>query len=336
MKIAVYSRQKDHMSLRIYRENVVAQLEGQGVTIIPFAENEAIPDGCDLLWDPGLGMRRVSNRFRGGTTPLIVTMHGLRAFSLPLHDAVADWKSGLKEQVKKARIAHGWRWMRRRVAAIITVSEFGADDTAVSLNLPRSLIYPIHHGVDHQIFTSNGAIVGGERPYFFIVSVYDQPRKNIQRLLAAYEGLTEDNRPDLVIKLTNYPSQKIDIPSVRIIGERIAAEELAQWYRGALGFVFPSLYENFGMPIIEAMACGCPVITSNVTACPEVAGDAALLVDPRSVDSIREAMARLSADDVLRQDLREKGLARAAQFTWGKSAQEHLDMFQQVVKKGTM
>ncbi len=95
--------------------------------------------------------------------------------------------------------------------------------------------------------------------------------------------------------------------------------------------MFPSLHETFGLPILEAMACGCPVITSDVGACPEVAGDSALFVNPRSVDDITNAMKRLIEDDSLRQLLRQKGLARSQQFTWRKSADEHLKIFEKAV-----
>lgn len=96
--------------------------------------------------------------------------------------------------------------------------------------------------------------------------------------------------------------------------------------------MFPSLHETFGMPILEAMACGCPVITSNVTACPEVAGDAALLVNPRSVDEIANAMRRLMEEQELRETLWERGLKRALQFTWRKSAKKHLEVFEKVLE----
>mgnify|MGYP000966133241 FL=1 len=89
---------------------------------------------------------------------------------------------------------------------------------------------------------------------------------------------------------------------------------------GALAFVFPSLYEGFGMPVLEAMACGAPVLAANTSSLPEVAGDAALLVNPEDVAAITAGMARLLNDAALRADLRARGLARAAQFTWQRSA----------------
>jgi glycosyltransferase involved in cell wall biosynthesis len=95
---------------------------------------------------------------------------------------------------------------------------------------------------------------------------------------------------------------------------------------GALGFVFPSLYEGFGMPLLEAMACGAPVLASDSSSLPEVAGDAALLVDPTNVAAIAAGLARLANDVALRADLRARGLARAAQFTWEQCAARTLEV----------
>jgi glycosyltransferase involved in cell wall biosynthesis len=91
-------------------------------------------------------------------------------------------------------------------------------------------------------------------------------------------------------------------------------------YSMARALVFPSRYESFGIPIVEAMACGCPVITATTSACPEVAGGAALLVDPDDVDGLASAMERVSLDDALAEDLRRRGLSRAAAFSWSESA----------------
>jgi glycosyltransferase involved in cell wall biosynthesis len=95
---------------------------------------------------------------------------------------------------------------------------------------------------------------------------------------------------------------------------------LPSLYRSAEALVFPSLYEGFGLPLLEAMACGTPVVTANVTAMPEIAGDAAVLVDPTSVEQIADAIRQIASDTSLRGRLREKGLTRAAQFSWARTA----------------
>ena len=167
-------------------------------------------------------------------------------------------------------------------------------------------------------------------PFFLHVSQY-QPVKNIHAIITAYDQLPLSDKPHLLIVAPGFPNCSIPA-GVNLIVNPVSGEELAKLYRTALAFVFPSLRETFGMPILEAMACGCPVITSNVTACPEVAGDAALLVDPRSVSDLMGAMRHLAEDASLRADLRHRSLARAKQFTWRRSAEQHLEVFENVLR----
>ena len=107
----------------------------------------------------------------------------------------------------------------------------------------------------------------------------------------------------------------------------IAEEDLPDLYRGATFFVFPSLYEGFGLPVIEAMGCGVPVLASNVSAIPEVAGKAALLVDPCDIEHLAEAMGALLHNESLRERLRQQGLLRVQRFSWETTAQKTLDLY---------
>ena len=110
----------------------------------------------------------------------------------------------------------------------------------------------------------------------------------------------------------------------------IPGEELADFYRQAEVFVYPSLYEGFGLPVLEAMACGVPVITSNVSAMPEVVGDAAILVEPNNIKDLAASIERVLADTALRQSLMEKGLRRSQLFSWKKAACDTLDLYRKV------
>jgi len=164
------------------------------------------------------------------------------------------------------------------------------------------------------------------------VSSY-QRKKNVERILAAYESLPAAGRPDLVLVLPGAPKPLGGRPGVTLIDSGLTPKELAPWYRGALAFLFPSLHETFGMPILEAMACGCPVLTSNTTACPETAGRAAYLVDPRDDAALREGMQRLLSDESLRVRLAGEGVDHAAGFRWQTCADRHLDVFRQVAEE---
>lgn len=114
------------------------------------------------------------------------------------------------------------------------------------------------------------------------------------------------------------------------IVNNIPDEELPYFYSGATALLLPSLYEGFGMPAIEAMACGTPVIAANACSLPEVVGDAALLVDPYSINSIVEGIQRILSDDNLREDLAIRGLKRSRLFSWEKTARETLKLYQEV------
>ncbi|NLF39094.1 glycosyltransferase family 4 protein, partial [bacterium] len=170
------------------------------------------------------------------------------------------------------------------------------------------------------------------QPYFLHVSEY-QPKKNVERMLEAYGSLPVETRHDFIAIVPRYSGPAVRLPGVTLIAGRQPAAVLAQYYRGATAFIFASLHESFGMPIIEAMACGCPVITSNQTACAEVAADAAVLVDPRSVEAIAGALDALQKDAERREELRARGLEHAARFSWRASAVQHAAVFTSAMRK---
>jgi glycosyltransferase involved in cell wall biosynthesis len=331
MKVALLNRHQEHFSLRIYRENIVQELCELGIQVAFFTESGPIPRKCDLVWDPGLGMRGIPGILRKTDFPVICTIHGLRAFYLPISELAKSLKELIYEYFMKLKVTRDWSWFYKKVSAVIAVSEFGAMEIVNAFKLPHDIIYSIHHGVDHSIFKPYEEKQNLGYPYLLHISSY-HPKKNVDRVFAAYTILPESRRPDLIAILPGYHSNT-NIKNIKIIRDGLLPTELAKWYRSALGFVFPSLHETFGMPILEAMACGCPVITSHNTGCAEIAGDAALLVNPRSVDDISDKMKHLIGDEALRKSLRQKGMIRAQKFTWKKSAEEHLKVFEKVLKE---
>ena len=176
--------------------------------------------------------------------------------------------------------------------------------------------------------------------YFLYVGTV-QPRKNLVRLIEAFARIAQATDGNLQSAICNlqlviagkrgWLTDSIERRVAELgIAERVrftgyvADEDLPALLSGALAFVFPSLYEGFGMPVLEAMACGAPVLASATSALPEVAGDAALLIDPEDTAAIAHGLERLAGDADLRADLRARGLVRAAQFTWERCAEETL------------
>jgi glycosyltransferase involved in cell wall biosynthesis len=167
-----------------------------------------------------------------------------------------------------------------------------------------------------------------------------QPRKNLERLIAAYAMLAKERDiPPLVLvgKKAWLFGDSIDAAVKHGVADRVIftgfvpEEDLAALYSAATIFVYPSFFEGFGLPPLEAMQCGTPVITGDRTSLPEVVGDAGIMVDPFDVDAIAGAMRRLLMDEQLRSDLSRHGIERAMTFSWEKAARETLDVFKKVM-----
>jgi glycosyltransferase involved in cell wall biosynthesis len=329
LRVAVVTRSEEPLSFRNYRERVLAALAPGALEARPVPPEGPVPEQADLLWDPGLGMGRAPRLLGRSPVPVVATLHGLRHFSLPAAELAAGALERAQVALARLRRRREWRRLAGRVARVVAVSHWGAGEIERALGIPRERIRAIHHGVAHDVYRPQGERAPHPRPYLLHVSSY-QRKKNLERLVAAHARLHAVERPDLVLVVPDYAGPPLERAGVVLHRRRLAPAELARWYRGALAFAFPSLHETFGMPILEAMACGAPVLTSRATACPEVAGEAALLVDPRSTDEIERALLRLVRDGALRARLRALGLARASHFDWGRCAAEHAALFAEV------
>jgi glycosyltransferase involved in cell wall biosynthesis len=210
-----------------------------------------------------------------------------------------------------------------RAARILTVSEFTRQQIAGWSGVPIEKIVNVGCGVDPS-YRPGDQLYPLEFPYLLCVS-NRKLHKNEFRVVEAFAKAALDSQVHLVFTggatrdLVDWIERQQVSDRVSFVG-LIPEERLPSLYRGARALIFPSLYEGFGLPILEAMACGTPVVTANVTAMPEIAGDAALLVDPASVEQIAAAMQRIVSDSVLRQELQKAGFARAAQFSWATTA----------------
>jgi glycosyltransferase involved in cell wall biosynthesis len=231
-------------------------------------------------------------------------------------------------------------WSVRRATHVVTPSEFTRRDLqarygvashriTVTWNGVRENFHPLTDTEVRSVLTRYGLEPG----FVFSLGRLNR-RKNLGTLLRAHAELRAQGRADLPLviggKLDHggYEFMRAVQDSrrssrVQWIG-LIPDADLPAFYAGATCFVYPSLFEGFGLPLLEAMACGCPVVSSDRTACPEVVGSAGLLVDPEDVTAVATAIARIRDDQVLRADLRDRGLARSRMFTWGESARRTL------------
>jgi glycosyltransferase involved in cell wall biosynthesis len=238
--------------------------------------------------------------------------------------------------------------VRRQADVVIVPSAAAAEDVVRYLNMDRQRITVIPMGCEarFQPLVSAGRMAQLRRRYalperyvLFVGTL--EPRKNIALLLQAFSRLLAE-RPEDDLQLVVAggkgwgdgrliaTTEALNIRRRVIFTGFVEDDDLPDLYRGAQMFVYPSLYEGFGLPVLEAMACGTPVITSNRSSLPEVAGDAALLIDPTRPDDLAAAMSAIMSNAALHEELRWKGLARAKEFTWEAVARKTMDVYRAV------
>jgi len=247
-----------------------------------------------------------------------------------VHDLV-PWRYP-KTLTKKIIATHynRMKWVKKEVDAIIADSQSTKNDLIKIVKIPKRKIYIIYPGIDKKRFylQSEEKINQIKRKYGlsnYILAVSTQePRKNFIRIIKAFKKLKNKNLQLAIAgkygwgeetqKLKNSKTQKL-----KTLGY-VPDEDLAPLYSGAQCFVYPSLYEGFGLPILEAMSCGCPVITSNTSSMPEVAGKAAILINPRKTIEITQAIDKIINSKKLAEKLSKKGIEQAKKFSWEKTA----------------
>jgi alpha-1,3-rhamnosyl/mannosyltransferase len=227
--------------------------------------------------------------------------------------------------------------------ALIAASQATRDDAVRILNLQPEKICVIYHGIAESFFHPAKADPAFRtryrlvKPYLLFVGTIE-PRKNVALLLEAYEGLPASLREEFDLVLAGPAGWSQDemlarlrrpAPGVRYLGY-VSEEHLPGLFASATAFVYPSLYEGFGFPVAQAMAAGTAVITSGISSLPEITGDAAWLVDPRSVTELRTAMQDALTSPARRSRLVELGRAKARRFTWVECARKSLHFFEHV------
>jgi glycosyltransferase involved in cell wall biosynthesis len=249
----------------------------------------------------------------GTSIPFVFTIHDLNHIDVPYNSSM------LKRFYYQHVIFPGIHMAHR----IVTVSEYSKKRILDwSGCVPEKVVVACNGVSDAFKEQGNRALPG--YPYLFCCSNRKE-HKNEARLLYAFKlsGLHKQLKLVFTGFADKASSEKViehGLSDCVVYIGKIEESDLASWYRGAIATVFPSLYEGFGLPVIESMACGTPVVTSCTTSLPEVGGDAALYVDPISLESIAHGIVTVIDDSALREDMKKRGLLRAAEFTWERAA----------------
>ncbi|MDD4156763.1 MAG: glycosyltransferase family 1 protein [Candidatus Cloacimonetes bacterium] len=289
------------------------------------------------------GLKGVGPKLKSVKT--IITVHDIHVLVYPQFAKFKDliyWKYFSPMNIKKAD-------------KIISVSEATKKDLIEKLNIPADTIKVIHESYDSELyhirqdsfqkvvsFLSKKEINITNKKIVLNVNTIS-PRKNVAGVIKAF-NLIASNNSDLILIISGREGWKTNEIYYefrnspyknRIYFIGFTPDDIvADLYNVAEVFVYPSFYEGFGLPILEAQACGCPVITSNVSSMPEIAGDGAILVDPYSVEEISNAMSKIVSHDELRNDLIQKGYNNCKRFSWEKCSIDTLKVYKEVYDEG--
>ncbi len=285
-----------------------AALEG-ALGVSRFRIATRVPRDADTVWHPANGTFFPSSR------PSVVTIHDVAPFRFPSDDA----EKRKREQEPFLRSA-------RTLTRAIAVSEFGRSEIHAMLDVPPALTTVIYHGVERVLRPGPPAVPGNvlaAGSYLLFVGDAGEARKNFGRLYDAYRlAWPHGDGPRLVVAGPRPP--QFD----GVIGlSGLTDDEMTGLYRGAIALVLPATYEAFGMPMIEAMACGTPVVASSGSCLPEIGGNAPFYADPLDAKAWAHALLAVATDADLRARLRTAGLERAAGFDWDRSAESHVGVF---------
>jgi glycosyltransferase involved in cell wall biosynthesis len=269
--------------------------------------------------------------------PTVVSLHDVQHHDLP----------GLFSRAERTYRRFAYDRAARSATLVVTQSTHARERVAELAGVDLERIVVVPSGIDHERFRPEGdddqrKLAGLPLPERFVVYPANAwPHKNHERLIAA---LAAQDDAELGLVLTGNPYGRL--PQLQALAARLGvgdrvrhlgfvpADTVPALYRRALALVFPSLYEGFGTPPAEAMATGTPVASSTRASLAEVCGDAAVTFDPENVESIAAAIARVTGDEALRTELRAKGLANAARFTWSASVDGHLAAYRRAIELG--
>lgn len=273
---------------------------------------------------------------------LVATIHDLAPFRVP---DKYDWKRMLYGRVIARRLAH-------RQDHIIAISQNTANDLATFFHRPTSRTTVVHNGIEHERFFPGSGEIAQRKwaqqrslrsPFFLYVARLEHPGKNHVRLISAFEEFKAATKAAWQLAFAGRDwhgaetihaaiRQSPFVADIHCLGF-VADSDLPELYRAAGAFIYPSLYEGFGLPPLEAMACGCPVIASASGSLGEVLGDAAAIVQPEDIHTVAKQLYIVATDSAVRNRLRAAGLVQAHKFDWAKTAKATLEVYQRAAKQ---
>jgi glycosyltransferase involved in cell wall biosynthesis len=271
--------------------------------------------------------------------PTVLTVHDLIFRHLPEHHkALNRWYLNLAMPLFCRRATH-----------IIAISGQTRRDMMAAYSIPAEKITVVYEAADPRFGSQPAGVVAATRARYRLPERYVlfvgtiEPRKNLARLLAAFERLHAEGLTDclVIVGRRGWLTEDFDAALERcpvkqavLFPGYVPDEDLPAVYAGAQVMAMPSLYEGFGLPILEAMACGAPVACAKASSLPEIAGEAALFYDPSDIDEIGYVLRRLLRDRELQAHLRDAGLRRASEFSWSRAAEETLAVYRQLTRHG--
>lgn len=309
---------------------------------------ETIKNPPDMLFIPAHTLPLMRELFKSKTRT-VVTIHDLGFEYLPNYHQISSL----------LYLNRSTEWAIKWSDALIAVSEATKKDLIEKMHCDTNKIKVVHEGIDLKRFrtkSENNKDIGYIKEANYLMKTYGvggtyilyvgtiQPRKNLERLIEAFSLVSKSlSRQHLQLIIVGKPGwmykdiylspEKYRVDSLVKFLNFISDDDLVKLYRHASVFCLPSLFEGFGLPILEAMASGCPVVTSNFGSLSEIAGDTALLVDPLSSISISSAVEKILTNDTLRSSLIIKGKQLAKQFTWEKTAKKTIEVFEDTFQR---
>jgi glycosyltransferase involved in cell wall biosynthesis len=270
---------------------------------------------------------------------------------LTIHDILYESNPEFFPELHKTLLKFFVPFSARRADRIISVSEFTKKQIVNYYGIPEEKITVIHEGAsdkfapmrDNDLIPSVLKRYGVKKKYILFVGRIE-PRKNIVGLLKAFNYIKKRGMKDLCLVIVgNQDSifkekelfdriEEMELGSDIIFTGGVSEDDLPVLYNGAEVLVYPAFAEGFGLPVLEAMSCGTPVITSNTTSLPEVTGDAAILINPHLFEEIGEGIEKLLNNQGLRKEFSEKGLERAQKFKWDKTAEKTIEVYRKVIQ----